>query len=170
MIVHSIISSRLDYCNSLLFGAQKVNCINKLQRVQDSASRLILGKGHLQGYPNARRLEILHWLPVNKRIIFKVLVIIFKCYRKQALILVSSILVRKFPNSTENDDDFNSDYDERLFYPNLSYGRRAFCYYAPRLWNVLPVFIRHAPSINIFKKDLKTYLWQSFDVLMRNFN
>ena len=84
--------------------------------------------------------------------------------------LICSILVRKFPNSTETDDDFNCDYDERLFYPNLNYGRRAFCYYTPRLWNVLPLTLRQSPSIKVFKKNLKTYLWQSFDVLMRNFN
>ena len=162
-IMHSIISSRIDYCNSLLFGSQKINCINKLQRVQDCASKLILRKGHLQGYPSSLRLEILHWLPVEKRIVFKILVIIYKCYIKKAPVLLSSILVRKFPDSVEDDEDFNCDFHEGLFYPNLSYGRRAFCFYAPRLWNILPMYLRQAPNINVFKKMLKTFLWQSFD-------
>ena len=43
------------------------------------------------------------------------------------------------------------------------YGRRAFCFYAPRLWNILPMYLRQAPNINVFKKMLKTFLWQSFD-------
>ena len=76
LIVHCIISSRIDYCNVLLFGAQKVDCINKLQRVQNCASKIVLRKGRLQGCPSTERLEILHWLPVEKRIVFKALVII----------------------------------------------------------------------------------------------
>ena len=168
--MHSILSSRLDYCNSLLFGAQKVNCINKLQRVQNCASKLVLGKGHLQGYPNTLRLNILHWLPVEKRIVFKVIVTIYKCYHNMAPVLLSSLLVRKFPDSTMQDADFNCDFDERLFYPNLNYGRRAFSYYAPRLWNILPMYLREIPTVILFKKKLKTYLWQSFDDLMRMFN
>ena len=169
-IVHCIISSRIDYCNILLFGAQKVNCVNKLQRVQNSASKVVLKKGRLQGCPSTQRLEILHWLPVEKRIVFKALVIIFKCFIGSAPILVSSLLVRKFPESTIDDDDYNCDFDDRLFYPNLSIGRRAFRFYAPRIWNALPMHLRESPNINIFKRKLKTYLWSSFDELMHNFN
>ena len=170
MIMHSIISSRIDYCNVLLFGSQKVNCINKLQRVQDCASRLVLGKGRLQGYPSTVRLNILHWLPVEKRIVFKILVIIYKCYHGKAPNIITSILVRKFPDSSPNDDDFNCDYDDRLYYPMLNIGRRAFSFYAPRLWNVLPMYIRQCVTLETYKKNLKTYLWESFDELMLGFN
>ena len=170
LLMHSIISSRIDYCNVLLFGAQKVNCINKLQRVQDCASKLILRKGHRQGYSSSLRLELLHWLPVEKRIVFKALVVIYKCYCKKAPVSLSSILVRKFPDSTPDDDDFNCDFDDRLYYPNLNVGRRVFAFYAPRLWNVLPMYLRLAVNIDDYKKKLKTYLWDYFDDLMLNFN
>ncbi|KAF7652868.1 hypothetical protein LDENG_00091310, partial [Lucifuga dentata] len=36
-------------------------------------------------------------------------------------------------------------------------GEAAFCFYAPKLWNTLPLDIRTAASISIFKKKLKTY-------------
>ena len=112
----------------------------------------------------------MHWLPVEKRIVFKVLVIVYKCYCDKAPTLLSSLLVRKFPNSTQDEDDFNCDFHEGLYYPNLVIGRCAFCFYAPRLWNVLPMSVRCASTIDDYKNKLKTYLWQSFDELMLNYN
>ena len=43
MLVHAFISSRLDYCNSLIYGASNV-FLSKLQRVQNAAARLIVNK------------------------------------------------------------------------------------------------------------------------------
>ena len=39
-VVHAFVSSRLDYCNSLLYGAP-AKLINRLQRVQNMAARLV---------------------------------------------------------------------------------------------------------------------------------
>ena len=119
LLTHAIVTCRLDYCNALLFGAKKVDCINKLQRVQNCASKLVLRRGRLQGYPSAARLNILHWLPVEKRIVFKVLVVMYNCCNGTAPDLLCSLLTRKFPDSHIGDDDFNCDYDDRLYYPNL---------------------------------------------------
>ena len=41
IIVHSFVSSKLDFCNSLLFGAQKRDIV-KLQSVQNAAGELFL--------------------------------------------------------------------------------------------------------------------------------
>ena len=84
--------------------------------------------------------------------------------------LLSALLIRKFPYSTPAEDDFNCDFHEGLYYPNLNIGRRAFRFYAPRLWNVLPMSIRSVTTIDDYKKKLKTYLWQSYDELMYNYN
>ena len=39
-LIHAFVSSRLDYCNSLLYGLPQVQ-IDKIQRVQNAAARLI---------------------------------------------------------------------------------------------------------------------------------
>ena len=67
-LIHAFISSHLNYCNSLLYGL--LSCqIQKLQRVQNSAARLVFQESkfcHTQPL-----LRALHWLPVANRIVFK---------------------------------------------------------------------------------------------------
>ena len=74
-LVHAVIGSRLDYCNSLLFGINKFN-INKLQKVQNTAARIVERKP--RRHSATLILRDLHWLKVESRIIFKILLIMFK--------------------------------------------------------------------------------------------
>ena len=64
MLTCSLVNNRLDYCNSLLYGAP-VSSINKLQQVLNNAAR------QSRQCTDARRLlASLHWLPVQQRITF----------------------------------------------------------------------------------------------------
>ena len=64
-----------DYCNSILYGLPKRE-LDKLQRVQNTAAHLITGTKQYNHIKSA--LQKLHWLPIQSRIIFKVILITFK--------------------------------------------------------------------------------------------
>jgi hypothetical protein len=68
-VVQALIMSRIDYCNSLLFGVTDVH-LSKLQRLQNIAARLICSiPKHDHITPTLIKL---HWLPVRLRIKFKI--------------------------------------------------------------------------------------------------
>ena len=67
-LVHAFVSSKLDFCNSLLYGLPDVH-IAKLQRVQNAAARLVVGLPRFCHITPV--LYDLHWLPIRYRIHFK---------------------------------------------------------------------------------------------------
>ena len=73
-LVHAFITSRLDYCNSF-YGIPSYQ-LQKLQRIQNAAARLIFGESKFCHITPL--LKSLHWLPVKQRVKFKILLLTFK--------------------------------------------------------------------------------------------
>ena len=74
-LIHAFITSRLDYGNGLVYGLPNSQIV-KLQRVQNAAARLIPS---LSKYSHVfPALYQLHWLPVQHRVHFKILILTFK--------------------------------------------------------------------------------------------
>ena len=75
-LLQSLALSKLDYCNSILLGAPKYN-LDKLQCLQNMTCRVIL---KLHKYEHITdHLMSLHWLRVNERITYKIVVLVYKC-------------------------------------------------------------------------------------------
>ena len=91
-LVHAFISSRPDYCNSLLYGLP--NCsLTKLQRVQNACARRIFAEGR---YCHITPLLIkLHWLPIQSKIVFKILLLTFKILHGTAPTYLNSLISLK---------------------------------------------------------------------------
>ena len=158
-LIHAFVSSRIDYCNSLLYGVP--NCdLHKLQRVQNAAARPIFEER--QYCHVTPLLKSLHWLPVKYRIIFKVLLIIFKAIHGLAPFYISELIsIRAVSLSRFSLRSTNS---LMLNYPALksrkTLGDQSFSMAPPKLWNELPMDIRNLNSINKLKTAIKTYLFR----------
>ena len=127
-----MVSRRLDYCNSLLYGVSKSN-IAKLQRVQNALCRIIfrLDKmSHVTPF-----LKKLHWLPIQHRILFKYNLLVFKAINlSQPPYLLS--LIRLSSLTRGNRPSVSSTR------PKKQIGRRGFAVAAPAEWNKLPQTVR----------------------------
>ena len=75
-LVHAFISSRLDYCNSLLVGVSG-DLLNRLQSVQNAAARMVTGTRKYDHITPV--LRGLHWLPIRQRVVYKVAMLVYKC-------------------------------------------------------------------------------------------
>jgi len=71
----SIVDSRLDYCNALLYGAPTAT-INKLQLAQNNLARVVCQRGG--STDAAPLLQSLHGVPVHHRITYKTAVLTHK--------------------------------------------------------------------------------------------
>ena len=88
-IIHSFVTSRLDFNNGLLANIANKD-IAQLQRIQNIAARITTKtKRHEHITPI---LESLHWLPVDKRIQFKILLLTFKALNGTAPKYITELL------------------------------------------------------------------------------
>ncbi|XP_072019637.1 uncharacterized protein [Amphiura filiformis] len=163
-LIQAFVISRLDHCNSLLHGLPQKD-INKLQRIQNMAARLIsLTKKRDHITPILR--DQLHWLPIEERIQFKILLLTYKAFHGIAPPYLSELISLYIPPRGLRSETFAfrisriNDHLQIVRSRTKTYGERAFAVAAPILWNALPEQIRKSPTLAQFKSQLKTHLYR----------
>ena len=122
----------LDYYNSLFTGLSKISK-SKLQLVQNVA--ILTQK---MDYITSL-LKMLHWLPVSFRIDFKVLLLAYKALNGLAPPYIRDLSFYVLARSLRSSTTF------LLNIPHVSHkssSEHTLCFYAPKLWNTLPLDIR----------------------------
>ena len=158
-LIHAFVSSKLDVNNSLLYGIAKEK-IDKLQRVQNAAARLVTRTPKCDHITPV--LKKLHWLPVAQRIDYKILLLTFKSLVGEAPLYLQELIVR-----SNQPRLLRSNGQNLLVCPrskSVRYGDRSFAVAAPTLWNSIPQHLRMCESTDHFKSLLKTHLFKvAFD-------
>ena len=160
MLAHSFICNRIDYCNSVLYGASRFQ-LDRLQSILNAAARIVLRISKFSHISASIRDE-LHWLPVRFRPEFKICMFVRNClvgtapaYLQELCIAVSSSAGRRSLRSASRGDLVVPRADTTRF------GRRGFSVSGPAIWNSLPQEVRQAMNnVELFKKKLKTFYMQ----------
>ena len=153
-LVQSLIVSRFDYGNILLYGVNAKE-LSKLQRVLNAAARLISRtRAHDHITPV---LKSLHWLKIQERIEFKIALLVFKSLYCNGPQYLRELLSFYEPGRNLRSRDALLLVEQK--YKLERCGRRAFSRCGPKVWNSLPFHVRKCTNVNDFKRKLKTFLF-----------
>ena len=154
MVACAIVSSRLDYCNSVLAGISSAN-LDRLQSVRNTLARVVTGtrrRDHITPV-----LAGLHWLPVQARITFKVAVMVYKIRETRQPTYLSELITDYIPSRSLRSSSTNR---LAVHTCHSSTGARSFRHVAAAVWNDLPVDIRLSNSLETFRGHLKKHLFK----------
>jgi len=156
-LVHAFVSSKLDYCNALYVGIPQ-NQLARLQRIQNSAARLLVGAGPRQHITPI--LRELHWLPVLQRITFKILLLVYKAVNNIGPKYLCDLIKPYVPTRR-----LRSASQGLVHVPSVNSNlikNSAFSVVGPQLFNSLPLHVRLSPSVDTFKRNVKTHLFEQY--------
>ena len=154
VLLHASVTCRLAYCNSALSGVS-ADQLSRLQRVQNSAARLVLKKRKREHITPL--LRQLHWLPVAFRVKYKLAVLAFRHFDGSLPPYLSKSLTIYQPSR-----NLRSSAEKLLVIPkrNLQSGRHSFSFSAPAVWNSFPSDVRNTPTLSLFKSRIKTHFFK----------
>jgi len=142
-VASALISSHLDQLNYILFGISLKHTA-RLQRIQRAVARVVLLQQYRTSPLSSNELiKQLHSLPIKWRIRFKLATLTFKASHTGRPPYLSDLLHYHEPMRSLRSSNRH----------NLSFGSRA--------WNSLPVSIRESHSLPTFRRNLKTFYFQS---------
>lgn len=160
-LVIALVLTRLDCGNAVLAGLP-ARQLNRLQSVLHAAARLIYRARKFDHVTPL--LRELHWLSVPERITFKLATLVFRCLHG----LAPAYLAEAFNRAADVESRcrLRSGSSSALLVPTTrrrTLGDRAFAVAGARVWNSLPATLTSQPSLLMFRRQLKTLLFeQSF--------
>jgi hypothetical protein len=90
LLANALVTCRLDYCNSLLYGINK-GLLKRMQHVQNALARVVITSVKRHD-PVSPVLKQLHWLPVEQRILYKIGVLTFKLRNSHQPVYLTELL------------------------------------------------------------------------------
>ena len=154
------VMSHLDYCNSILVGLPEVN-ISRMQLIQNIAAKMVVLNNVAMKDNNSKSiLEKLHWLPICRRIQYKIFTLIHKCLSCGVPEYLAKLLI-EYLYAERRQELRSQNQERRLVVPKTklkTLAARSFSCVGLKRWNMLPNALKTTESAQDFKSKLKTYL------------
>ena len=167
LVINSFVFSKLQYCSTVWSNTSNSN-IDKLQKVQNFAGRIILG---LRKYDHiSDGLRSLKWLPIREKLILNDATMMHKCINK----LVPDYLADMFKlRSQVHNRQTRSSGALDIPLCRLSTGQRSFAFRGAKLWNSLNDNIKSLKCPKNFRRHfanvlLGWYFWYIFVISYNN--
>ncbi|KAJ1167686.1 hypothetical protein NDU88_008075 [Pleurodeles waltl] len=141
-VTKALVSSRLDYGNTL-YTVIPAKDIKRLQSIQNASARLILDiprRCHI-----SHHLKDLHWLPVDKRITFKLLTHAHKALHDAGPAYLNNRLNFYVPSRQLRSANLSLAIAPRI--QCKTSGGRSFSYLAAKTWNSFPTSLRQTQNL-----------------------
>ena len=143
-LVSPFVLTKLDYCNDVFFYGNPKYLLERLQKVQNSAARL-MHQCHKQNN-NSPILTSLHWLPIKACIDYKLSVISHSFFLGLSPAYLSHLL-----SVYTQKRNLHSSSDNIILcitkLQNSTFGHRSFYFAASTVWNSSPTELRYTDSI-----------------------
>ena len=149
-VATSMISARLDYCNSIMYGTSNSNT-QKKQCVQNSLARIVTWTQRTEHITPV--LARLHWLPLASQIEYKVALLTFKVVTTQQPGYLHDLIKFHHParqlRSSSRVNWLHIDISKTVF------ASRAYRHASPTVWNALPseLTCEHCPQSTVSRLD-----------------
>ena len=158
-LVSAFVWSRIDYCNSLLFGSTH-DVTSHLQRIQNYAALVILRLPKSSSITT--HIKSLHWLPVKVGSTYKIACLCYHCHSSTAPSYVADMLHRK-PSHTRKtrSSSYTMHLLNRPAHSKATLGDHSFSFASSPVWNSIPIDVRYVPPLSSFESHLKTFLFHS---------
>ena len=172
---HSFIKSRVPFYIIVFYNAQRYLLFHPILCTHYVGVSLVMEHSptHIQPFVQStlsvltftpRRehispvLRSLHWLPIHRRIEFKIILLVYLCLHDIAPQYLAEMLTTHAVTRSLRSTD-----KQLLVVPRSKlkrHGDRSFNVVAPVLWNSLPECMKSSSSVASFKRTLKTFLFR----------
>ena len=160
-LVHALISSKLDYCNSVLYGTT-AEVSRRLQAVLNASACIITGRRRYDHITLVLRDE-LYWLPIQHRIKYKIALLAFKYLHG-----ISPVYQRDYCTPLASNEGYrtlHSVIHGDIAHPRTRMrriGPHSFRSAAPAIWNSFPASLKNSLlTLEQFKNLLKSHLFNA---------
>ena len=148
-IFHTFICSQFNYCQTVWHFTSKRK-INMMEKIQERALRFVFND-YISVYENLL-LRVNKGTLHNQRL-KNILVFVYKCVNNLEPSYLNSLFVVKHSNYMLRNDIL-------LFQPQMNTvknGINSIIYHGSKMWNLLPLYIKKAPNVNMFKLLIKKF-------------